>query len=60
MKKVFFMLVAGAFISMTTISCNKCGSCSNVGVEYCEKDSKTVYDAAKNACSLGGGTWETK
>jgi hypothetical protein len=60
MKKVLFMLVAGAFMSTSMISCNKCGECDNSGVEYCQKDSKTLYDAAKTACTASGGSWSTK
>jgi hypothetical protein len=59
MKKVFLILVAGAFISVSSMSCNKCGECSNSGAAVCEKDNKTAYDLAKAACENGGGTWET-
>jgi hypothetical protein len=61
MKKVLLMLVAGAFMSASMMSCSKCGHCDYNGTadaKYCQKDSKTVYDAAKSACDLGGGTWK--
>lgn len=61
MKKVLLMLVAGAFISTSMISCSKCGHCEVNGSttisKICEKDSKTVYDAAKTSCDLQSGTW---
>lgn len=61
MKKLVLTLVAGAFISASMVSCNKCGSCSNGSTgEFCQKDSKVLYDAAKNGCETGGGTWEVK
>ncbi len=63
MKKVFLMLVAGAFLSTSMISCSKCGHCEVNGTttisKLCQKDSKTVYDAAQTSCDLQGGTWKT-
>jgi hypothetical protein len=62
MKKVLLMLVAGAFISVSMISCKKCGHCDVSGVtgtKYCEKDNKTAYDLYKSSCTAGGGTWNT-
>ncbi|MFN8297527.1 MAG: hypothetical protein U0T75_00380 [Chitinophagales bacterium] len=61
MKKVFLMLVAGAFLSTSMISCSKCGHCEVSGVsgpKYCQKDSKTVYDAAESSCTAAGGSWK--
>ncbi|MFN8287404.1 MAG: hypothetical protein U0V74_11645 [Chitinophagales bacterium] len=62
MKKVLLMLVAGAFISTSLISCSKCGHCEVGGTttitKICQKDSKTLYDAAESSCSLQGGTWK--
>lgn len=65
MKKLVLTLVAGAFISASMVSCNKCGSCevngTATGLEYCQKDSKTVYDAAVTSCEAqSGGEWVTK
>lgn len=56
MKKVLLMLVAGAFLSTTMISCaKKCGTCPAIGnVQICEKDSQAAYDAAKTTC---GSAW---
>jgi len=63
MKNLFIALVAIAFVGGTS-SCSKCGKCevsgSATGLEYCQKDSKTVYDAAKLSCEAAGGTWSTK
>ncbi len=61
MKKVFLMLVAGAFISMSLVSCSKCGHCEISGVsgtKYCQKDDKSAYDAYESACKAAGGTWK--
>lgn len=63
MKKVLLMLVAGAFISTSMISCSKCGACEiggSKGVEYCQKDNKSAYDSYKTACEAAGGDWVTK
>lgn len=60
MKKVLLMLVAGAFISMSMISCSECGACEVSGVkgtEYCKKDNASAYDAYKASCTAAGGTW---
>ena len=61
MKKVFLMLVAGAFISTSMISCTKnCGHCEvngTVGTRYCATDNQVVYDAAVSSCATGGGSW---
>lgn len=54
------MLVAFATIGFAS-SCSKCSHCVNSGVSgasYCTKDSQTLYDAAKTACTASGGTWE--
>ena len=56
-------MVAGLFLVTSISSCKKCGYCTYSGTngpEYCEKNSQTVYDAAKTACSVSGGTWTTK
>lgn len=63
MKKVFGILaLAGLLLSAQ--SCKKCGQCESngtaTGLEYCEKDGKDVYDAAKAACEAAGGEWVTK
>lgn len=64
MKKLFFAFMAVALLAGVQ-SCKKCGICSYNGstsgsIEYCEKDSKTWYDAAKLACESSNGTWTTK
>ena len=60
MKKVLLMAAVVGMIGMT--SCKKCGKCVVDGVEgseWCSKDSKVLYDAAKNACdATPGGSWE--
>jgi hypothetical protein len=63
MKKVLLVLVAGAFMSTSLISCNKCGRCTTGGVagpEYCQKDDRDAYDAYKETCESGGGTWDVE
>ncbi len=61
MKKVIFILVAGAFLSTSLMSCaKKCGHCNTNGTSgpnYCSADNKVVYDAAVSSCATGGGTW---
>jgi hypothetical protein len=64
MKKVLLMLVAGAFISMTTVSCKKCGHCSVTaggvtvdGAKLCSGDSG--YDTYKSNCTGTGSEWKT-
>jgi len=61
MKKVLFILIAGAFLSTSLISCSKkCGHCNtngSSGPNYCSSDNHVVYDAAVSSCSTGGGTW---
>jgi hypothetical protein len=63
MKSLFIALVAIAFVGSTS-SCSKCGECEvsgqTSGAEFCQKDSKTLYDAAKLSCEAAGGTWVTK
>ncbi len=61
MKKVLLMLVAGAFISTSLISCSKCGHCQGgtyPTTEVCQKTNQTAYDVAKEACETGGGNWQ--
>lgn len=64
MKKLVLTLVAGAFISASMISCNKCGTCEFNGVtsgaEICQKDNKAAYDAYKTSCEANGGEFVTK
>ena len=64
MKKVFLMLIAGAFLSTSLISCSKkCGHCNlngSTGPQYCSKDNQVVYDAAVSSCATGGGSWTLK
>ena len=65
MKKVMVMLVAGAFISTSIISCSntKCGHCDTNGTSggnLCSRDNKIVYDAAVTSCATGGGSWVLK
>jgi hypothetical protein len=64
MKSLFIALVAIAFVGSTS-SCSKCGTCEvngvSSGIEFCQKDSKTAYDATKLACeATPGGEWVTK
>jgi hypothetical protein len=64
MKSLFIALVAIAFVGSTS-SCSKCGDCEvngvSIGIEYCQKDSKTLYDAAKLSCeATPSGEWVTK
>lgn len=58
------MLVAGAFMSASMMSCSKCGYCDtgagSANTEYCQKDSKTAYDSYKAACEAAGYSWKTK
>ena len=62
MKKVLLVLVVGAFMSTSVISCSntKCGRCEtngSTGGRLCSKDNKVVYDAAVASCATGGGNW---
>lgn len=62
MKKVILSLAVVA-MGFSFTSCKKCGKCvyeSGVdGMEFCQKDSKVLYDAAKDACnSTPGAKWE--
>lgn len=62
MKKVILSLAVVA-MGFSFTSCKKCGKCVyengiDSGVEYCQKDSKVLYDAAKNGCEASGGKWE--
>ena len=60
MKKLLLMLVAGAFLSTSMMSCSKCGHCVIGGVsgaKYCQKDSKSAYDNYQTTCTAVGGTW---
>ena len=63
MKKLLIMLVAGAFISTSLISCSKkCGHCEvngSSGPNYCSANNHAVYDAAVTSCGTGSGTWKT-
>jgi hypothetical protein len=53
MKKVLLMLVAGAFISMSMVSCKKdCGRCTSAGAKLCKGDAG--YDLYKSNC---GSNW---
>lgn len=60
MKKVLLMFVAGAFMSVSMISCSNCGHCSLAGVavtsKVCKKDDQAAYDNAKAAC-VAPYTW---
>jgi hypothetical protein len=64
MKKLLILLTAGAFISMSLISCSgKCGRCEvngTVGTKHCSADNHAVYDAAVASCVTGSGTWNTE
>ncbi len=64
MKKILFILVAGAFLSTSLISCSKnCGHCNlngSSGPNYCSANNHVVYDAAVSSCATGGGTWVDK
>jgi hypothetical protein len=63
MKKVFFILMTGALISTSMISCSsKCGHCNtngSSGNKVCSSNNHIVYDAAVSSCATGGGTWVT-
>lgn len=59
MKKVLLLAAVVGMIGMT--SCKKCGKCVVGGVEgteFCSKDNKALYDAAKASCNAAGGSWE--
>ena len=61
MKKVLLILVAGAFMSASLISCSKCGHCQGgtyPNTEFCQKTNKAAYDVAKSGCDQGGGNWQ--
>lgn len=61
MKKVLLTAAVLAFAFSFT-SCKKCGNCVVSGVEgseVCKDDvGQILYDATKNSCEAGGGTWE--
>jgi hypothetical protein len=62
MKKVLSILAVVAILAGAQ-SCKKCGACEVGGVKgakFCEKDSQTAYDAAKEACEKVGGKWVTE
>lgn len=63
MKSLFSALAVVAIL-IGAQSCKKCGQCevngTKTGLEYCQKDNQTVYDAAKLSCESSGGKWVTK
>ena len=64
MKSLFIALVAIAFVGSTS-SCSKCGTCKvngqGSGAEFCQKDSKLLYDAAVASCeAITDSEWVTK
>lgn len=62
MKKLFVAFALVAFAASFT-SCKKCGKCvysnGTEGAEFCQNDSKIIYDAAKKGCNQDpDGSWE--